>query len=108
MLQRYNKKINTSTITKDFFFFTSLVNRFYLLECWGTYIFALILLKLKDYLELNKKEEKHEEKNDFSGCDGCHGYGFKGTGQSGVAKWGRVECEDCAERGDEHSVSVSW
>jgi hypothetical protein len=38
-------------------FFTSLVNRFYLLECWGTYIFALILLKLKDYIELNKKEE---------------------------------------------------
>lgn len=45
-----------------------------------------------------KQKGKHEEKNDFSGCGGYHGYGLEGVGQSGVAKWGRVECEDCAEQ----------
>ena len=44
-------------------------------------------IEIKDYIELNKKEEKHEEENDFDGRDGCCGYGFEGARQSGVAQW---------------------
>ena len=35
------KNLNDITIAKEFWFFTSLVNRFYLLVCQGTCIFAL-------------------------------------------------------------------
>ena len=85
MLQRYNKKVKRYNCYQRIFLFHKPCESFLFVGVLGNIYLCADFIEIKDYLELNKKEEKHEEKNDFSGCDGCHGYWYEGAGQSGVA-----------------------
>jgi hypothetical protein len=84
-LQRYNKKLKVYLYCQRIFHFHKPCESFLFVGVLGNIYLCADFIEIVDYIELNKKEEKHEEKNDFSVCDGCHGYGFEGAGQSGVA-----------------------
>ena len=67
MLQRYNKKLKRYNCCQRILLFHKPCEPFLFVRVLGNIYLCAGFIEIKDYLELNKKEEKHEEKKDFNG-----------------------------------------